>query len=310
MQQTGMLVQSWPIVLGCDASGIVVECGSADSRFQSVEGAPQGVFGSTRLGFQGYSTFQEYFLMDEHLAFKTPSIWGGNAAEKGATVGVGLLTACLGLISGTKIELAAKLCDDHSKWIVILGAAGAVGQFSVQIAKLCGFKVLASCSRENDEFVRSIGADATFDYKTPIESQIKEIERVTGGNFSKSYDCSAMAAETGMAALATSTDTEPKIFATTNDWIPIEEKEGIEICKVTLGQLGHSGTPLAEKVNRDVASFIPVLERFLESGEIKPLDYVLANRGEPGLKSVLKGLEEFNAKKSAVKKLVVRVSAD
>jgi NADPH:quinone reductase-like Zn-dependent oxidoreductase len=87
------MVQSWPIVLGCDASGIVVECGSPDSRFKSVNGTPQGVFGCTRLGFPGYGTFQEYFLMDEHLAFKKPRSWDGlsHAAEKGATIGVGLL---------------------------------------------------------------------------------------------------------------------------------------------------------------------------------------------------------------------------
>jgi NADPH:quinone reductase-like Zn-dependent oxidoreductase len=124
----------------------------------------------------------------------------------------------LGLISGTKIELVAKQCNEHSKWIVILGAAGAVGQFSVQVAKLCGFKVLASCSPKNGEFVKSIGADETFDYKIPLEEQIKEVGRVTGGKFSKVYDCSAMATETGMAALGTSIDTEPRIFATTNDW--------------------------------------------------------------------------------------------
>lgn len=125
----------------------------------------------------------------------------------------------MGLISGTKIELAAKPCNESSKWVVILGAAGSVGQFSVQVAKLCGFKVLASCSPSNNEFVKSIGADATFNYKLSLEEQIKEIGHATGGKFSKVYDCSAMAAETGMAALATaSTDTEPKIFATTNDW--------------------------------------------------------------------------------------------
>lgn len=106
---------------------------------------------------------------------------------------------------------------DSSGWVVILGAAGGVGQFSVQVAKLCGFKVLASCSPSNDELVKSLGADATFNYKIPLEEQLKEIRQVTGGNFSKIYDPSAFSAETGMAALATSTESG-RIFATTNDW--------------------------------------------------------------------------------------------
>lgn len=92
--------------------------------------------------------------------------------------------------------------------------------------------------------------------------------------------------------------------------MPIEEKEGIEIHKVTLGQIGHSGTSLAERVNKDIASFIPVLEKFLENGEIKPLDYVSANGGKVGFESVLKGLEEFNTKKSGVKKIVARLSTN
>ena len=72
MQQIGLMVQSWPIVLGCDASGVVLESGSPNSRFQYVGGVPQGIFGCTRLGFPGYGTFQEYFLMDEHLVFTKP----------------------------------------------------------------------------------------------------------------------------------------------------------------------------------------------------------------------------------------------
>ena len=52
-----------------------------------------------------------------------------------------------------------------------------------------------------------------------------------------------------------------------------------------------------------------MLEKFLESGEIKPLEYVSTNHGEEvGFESVLKALEEFHTKKSAVKKVVVRVS--
>jgi len=42
-------------------------------------------------------------------------------------------TACLGLISGTKIELKPKKVDEGSEWIVILGAAGAVGSYAVQV---------------------------------------------------------------------------------------------------------------------------------------------------------------------------------
>ena len=54
--QGGLLVESWPIVLGCDASGVVVEAGEEVTKFKVGDGA----FGCTRLGFPGYMTFQEY----------------------------------------------------------------------------------------------------------------------------------------------------------------------------------------------------------------------------------------------------------
>jgi hypothetical protein len=92
--------------------------------------------------------------------------------------------------------------------------------------------------------------------------------------------------------------------------MPIEEKAGIEIFKVALGQIGRSGGDLAEvavQVNKDIASFIPVLEKWLASGKIKPQACVLADGGNTGFESVVKAIAEFNTKKSDGKKLVVRV---
>ena len=68
--------------------------------------------------------------------------------------------------------------------------------------------------------VKNVGADETFSYKTTIEEQIKEIGRITGGKFSRVFDASAMASETGMGALTayTDSDEEKKYFSTTNDW--------------------------------------------------------------------------------------------
>ena len=55
-QATGMQVRSWPIVLGCDASGIVVETGEDVKKFEKGD----RVYGNTRLGTSGYGTFQEF----------------------------------------------------------------------------------------------------------------------------------------------------------------------------------------------------------------------------------------------------------
>jgi len=296
----GLMVTAWPIVLGCDASGTVVEVGEGVTKFKKGDGA----FGCTRLGIPGHGTFQEYFLMDEERTFKRPA---NISVPQAATIGVGVLTACLGLNVGTHIGLAAKAVDENSKWVIVLGGAGGVGQFAVQIAKLCGFKVLGSCSPSNDGFLKSIGADATFSYKIPLDDQIKEIGRLTGGKFSKIFDASSMATETGMTALATYTDPDggQKYFATTNDWVPIEPKEGIETETVTLGEIGREGNAHIERVNKDIAGFIPEIEKFLETGAIKPMEYEIIEG--TNFEPVFKGLEVFNNRKSNDKKLLVRV---
>lgn len=68
--------------------------------------------------------------------------------------------------------------------------------------------------------MKDLGADATFNYKVPLQEQLTEIKRITGGKYPRCYDASAMASETGMEALAQGGDSETKakIFATTNDW--------------------------------------------------------------------------------------------
>ena len=64
MQSQGLLVKSFPIVLGCDAAGVVVDTGSGvKAKFQPGD----EVCGCTRLGFPGHSTFQEYVSIVYHL---------------------------------------------------------------------------------------------------------------------------------------------------------------------------------------------------------------------------------------------------
>jgi NADPH:quinone reductase-like Zn-dependent oxidoreductase len=56
MQSWGLLVTKWPIVLGCDASGVVVEVGVEVKDFK----VGDNIFGCTRLGIEFHGTFQEF----------------------------------------------------------------------------------------------------------------------------------------------------------------------------------------------------------------------------------------------------------
>jgi hypothetical protein len=177
--------------------------------------------------------------------------------------------------------------------------------------------------------VKAAGADATFNYRLTLEEQLAEIENITGGNFSRIFDASSMGAETGLEALAQNKSTNEKYFSTTNDWLvplffpspprprpvqaniihrtPIGPKEGVEIYKITLGEIGRSGNEHIEKVNKDISDLIPKLEDLLEAGLLKPLEYVRV--GDVGVEEVLKALDAYNTHKSG-KKIVVRLAEE
>src|SRR2546421_13075097 len=48
--------------------------------------------------------------------------------------------------------------------MLILGGAGGVGHFAIQIAKALGEKTSANCGPSNFEFLQSLGADHVIDY--------------------------------------------------------------------------------------------------------------------------------------------------
>jgi len=65
------------------------------------------------------------------------------------------------------------------KRVLIHGGAGGVGHFAIQIAKAKGAWVATTCAGEDIDFVRSLGADTAFDYKTEkFEDKLSDIDLV------------------------------------------------------------------------------------------------------------------------------------
>ncbi|KAH8596183.1 chaperonin 10-like protein [Bisporella sp. PMI_857] len=285
MQGTGLLVTAWPIVLGCDASGVVVKVGEGVEKFK----AGDGVFGCAQLGVPGHGTFQEFFLMDEGLAFKRPT---NVSAEEAATIGAGLMTASLGLLNSLQLQLPEQAVKftASKEWLLVLGGAGSVGQYAIQIAKICGYNVLTSCSPANNELVKAVGANATFSYKLSLENQLKEIKSITKNNYRLVIDTSAAAMETALKALD-AIDVPEKAFATVDNWTPMEPQPLIKVHRLELGIIGRDGNDEITATNKALKSYIPKLEKLLEKGELKPNEYETAGTGLDG---VVKGIGAMN----------------
>lgn len=129
--------------LGADVAGVVELAGSKVTRFKPGD----AVFGTARGAFAEYACAKE-----KHLAGKPEEVSFAQAASL-PIAGVTALQA---------LRDRAHLLPEQS--VLINGAAGGVGTFAVQIAKLLGAEVTGVCSTHNVDLVRSIGADVVIDY--------------------------------------------------------------------------------------------------------------------------------------------------
>lgn len=137
----------FPMVLGFDVSGEVVEVGDRITRFKT--GDPIYAKMEQLTG----EAYAEYAAVSEKVAAYKPT---NMTHEQAAAVPLAAMTALQALRDKGKIQVGQKL--------LINGASGGVGTFAVQIAKVLGAEVTAVCSTRNVELVKSLGANRVIDY--------------------------------------------------------------------------------------------------------------------------------------------------
>ena len=130
-------------VRGQDVAGRVEAVGERVTRFQPGD----EVFGTCHGSFAEYATARP-----DKIAPKPANL----TFEQAATVPSTGTTALQGLRNIRKVQPGHK--------VLIIGAAGGVGSFAVQIAKAFGAHVTGVCSTTKVDLVRSIGADDVIDY--------------------------------------------------------------------------------------------------------------------------------------------------
>ncbi|MEM1393479.1 MAG: NAD(P)-dependent alcohol dehydrogenase [Cyanobacteria bacterium P01_H01_bin.150] len=136
----------FPMILGFDLAGEVLEVGSQVKSFQ----VGDEIYGSLSVPGGAYA---ELAAVSQKVAAVKPA---NISFEEAAALPVAVLTALQSLRDKANIQ--------PSQTVLVNGASGGVGIFAVQIAKALGAEVTGVCSSKNLDFVKSLGADFTIDY--------------------------------------------------------------------------------------------------------------------------------------------------
>jgi len=136
----------FPMILGFDLSGDVVEVGSQVTRFKPGD----AIYGN--VGLLGGAYAELAAVPEKSVALKPTNM----TYEEAASVPVAALTALQALQDLAHIQ--------PGQTVLINGASGGVGTFAVQIAKALGAEITAVCSTKNSDLVKSLGADRVIDY--------------------------------------------------------------------------------------------------------------------------------------------------
>jgi NADPH:quinone reductase-like Zn-dependent oxidoreductase len=141
----------FPVIWGCDLSGVVVEVGPAVTLFKPgdvVYGFKDGYVGKTYRG-----TYAEYVVSPENTLAKKPA---GLSHEEAAAIPLAALTAWQALLKQGRLKAGQR--------VLIHAGAGGVGVMAIQIAKAFGAYVAATAGPHNQELLRDLGADQPIDY--------------------------------------------------------------------------------------------------------------------------------------------------
>jgi NADPH:quinone reductase-like Zn-dependent oxidoreductase len=128
---------------GWDVAGTVEKVGASVTGFRpgdEVMGTVEGSFAELAVG------------RPDKLVPKPPEL----TFEQAAAVPISGSTALQALVDAGKVQPGQR--------VLVIGAAGGVGTFTVQIAKALGATVTGVCRTEKTDLVRSIGADDVIDY--------------------------------------------------------------------------------------------------------------------------------------------------
>lgn len=227
---SGRFGTPFPWIPGFDFAGVVENAASGISVFR----VGDKVFGNCPGG-----SYAEYVAVSPETVVRKPETLDFNAA---ASVPHVAETAWQAVHKHGRVKAGQK--------VLIHGAAGAVGAFAVQFARLAGARVHASVAGQDMDYVRGLGADVVIDYQTTDFTAVaKDMDLVivlVGGN---TQEISYSVLKRGGRLVST---TGPALR-------DMARAHGVTAVSMVIGQSGEDLARIAElidagKVRTDVAA--------------------------------------------------------
>lgn len=159
----GRMPHVYPLVLGVDGTGRVVEAGEA------VRGLQPGdtVHGQFLRAPLGNGTFADYAVVTEF-----PDSGALQRAPDGMPADIAAALPTAGMTALGAIEAIGPQAGQS---VLIVGATGGVGVFAVQLAAACGAEVIATARPDADRWIQQLGAAQTADYTADgIAEQVRK----------------------------------------------------------------------------------------------------------------------------------------
>lgn len=138
----------FPYVIGIEAAGIIEKIGDSVSGYQP---GSEVMFTSSLRPKGG--VWAEFAAVSEDALIRIPD-------------GLDFIrAAALPVAGSTALEAIRSLDLKPHGTVFMAGASGAIGTFAIQLASSLGCRVAASASSKNHQYMASLGAVKTFDYR-------------------------------------------------------------------------------------------------------------------------------------------------
>ncbi|KAK1753850.1 chaperonin 10-like protein [Echria macrotheca] len=308
-QAFDIMIPSYPTILGADLAGTVVSVGdSSDGSHQFSPG--DRVFSAApgfATGLPSNGAHQTYTVVKTSTTSPLPS---DMTFLQGAVQPTALGTATVGIVDILGLPLpgipasllktkAAVGIDD--KILLVWGGASTVGSTTIQLARIAGLSVIATASPAHHDKLRSIGAAAVVDYRSP--TAVDEILAAAAGLGKKiafAVDTISLPHTLGPVSQVLARSGVPTTrLAHTLPWPSgLAVPEGVEAGNIAMETVWGPREDLAQWIYQVAAP------EWFTTGKVEPVGYRLVSGGLAGIQN---GLDELRGGKVSGEKLVVEV---